>query len=254
MKIQGLTKSKESHQIMGINYFREKLTALAVAAAIVLLTMWFTKDEKVAVVADRDNDGILDSVDICPDEKGELRYGGCLPKANPVPKDFDSKNPTPKQGDIPTSELNPESGYYVGGSHSDEGSHFDGGSHGGSDWGDSHEEDLSSNPTFTNPGPPNIEVTTQPISVDCAITFQKKTNVYSWSPSLADANNLTLEIIPSDGSRGWTIDVTGKSSYEFSPNKGNIQGMKMSAILSSSDKGYSLDNRRLENHYVNCSN
>lgn len=251
MKIQGLSKSKESHQIMGINYFREKLTALSVVLVIVLVTVWLTKEDKVATLAtlaDRDNDGILDSVDICPDEKGELRYGGCLPKANPVANDPGSKNPTPKQGEIPASELKPESGDYAGGSHHDEGSH------GWEEWGDSHDEDFSSVPTFPNPGPPNIEVTTHPIPVDCGIKFEKRTNVYSWDSSLADADKLTLEIIPSDGSRGWTIDVTGKSSYEFNPNRGNIQGMRMSAVLSSSDTRYSLDNGQLEDHYVNCSN
>jgi hypothetical protein len=225
--------NNNSHQIFGINYFREKAIAATVVLAVVLITFWLTgKDDKTGL-ADRDNDGVLDNVDKCPDEKGELKYEGCLigkgqeDKTAKQPKDSEKQNYSPSESDTKQqSSFEPNSS--------------------------ANQEPTP--PPQVAPQPPGGEVidnVKKVESIDSQLKFDNKTNRFSWNTALSKASKLKL-VITANGAPE-EIDVTRRSDFLYSPNKGSMQGMKITAVLRSDDSKVPINKESPKTYSPNCS-
>jgi hypothetical protein len=223
--------NNNSHQIFGINYFREKAIAATVVLAAVLVTIWLTDRYDKKGLADRDNDGVLDNVDKSPDEKGELKYEGGIIGKDQEDKTAKQSKDSEKQTHSPSeSETSQPS---------------------------SNEPNPSANQG--NIGPPTKEVPAnlKPVPTAKAVRpdlkFDDSTNKFTWNEALIKCTDLKL-IITAPGQRiPETIPVTGKSEYRYSPGEGSKQGMKITAVLTSTDARYTIQTETSETYSPNCS-
>jgi hypothetical protein len=226
--------NSNSHKVLGINYFREKAIAAVVVLAVVLITLRFTgKDEKTGL-ADRDNDGVLDNVDKCPDDKGELKFEGCpigkemTNKASNEPMDAEEKLRSQPEGSASRNHDNER--------------------------GELSDQEFSPKPpeVVAQPSAEEVVTSVKVESIDSQLKFDNKSNEFSWNSNLAKSNNLRLIITDANGNQE-EIDVTRRSGFTYSPNKGSMQGMKKNAILKSGDAKVPIKKEAPKTFTPNCS-
>ena len=195
-------------------------------------------------LADRDQDGILDNIDQCPDEKGAIEYGGCASSTSksgmaetqaPLPTEAPKSNATQPSVAMPkntASTPEPSQPKIV----------------------DARNTVAVENALKTT----TPELTTVPPAEPVAknVSARLKTNsgqnTISWNSELSKAKDLQLSITTASG-LNFKKDVTGMSSYTFNPGSGEWQGKKCTVTLTSGDSKIIIDNSKLPNTFFNCS-
>lgn len=197
-------------------------------------------------LADRDQDGILDNIDQCPDEKGAIEYGGC---ASSTSKSGTADTQTPAPTEAPKAATNQQtaaaqknSNPAVPASQSDQAKATD-----------SRNVAVTENAMKTATPEPAV-TPSEPVAknVSARLKTNSGQNTISWNSELSKAKDLQLSITTASG-LNFKKDVTGMSSYTFNPGSGEWQGKKCTVTLTSGDSKIIIDNSKLPNTFFNCS-
>lgn len=222
--------NSNSHQVLGINYFRQKAIAVAVILGIIFLTVCLTK--KVD-----DSSNVESRAAVVPDNKD----GSWAERTS-------GNNGGQSQNTEKASIASQKSG-------GSDGAGVNNGSSSGQPAAGSEkqsEESISiSSPANPKVGPPPVKKSkTLPANLD----FNKETNVFTWNVNCAESEKLVLKITDINGNLIDNFTVTGKSSFTFNPNKGIMQGKRLQAKLISEDNKVKLESEgSSEEFYPNCS-
>lgn len=199
-------------------------------------------------ILDSDNDGIADTVDRCPTEKGPLDMAGCPTGSIATNTSVEGQNetattaqPVPQASKIPTSApiqkntsevessnqskqlINPENQSKISMDNASKGA---------------NQEAISTEQIVKN--------------VSARIKTNPAQNNISWNQELSKAKDLQLSINSASG-LNFKKDVTGLGSFIFNPGSGEWQGKKCTVSLTSSDPKIIIDNSKLPNTFFNCS-
>jgi hypothetical protein len=196
--------------------------------------------------ADRDQDGILDNIDQCPDEKGSLEYKGC---ASSTPKTDTAATQAPVPTQAPTSAATQQaapapksSTSTVSASQPEPPKAMD------ARIGVIAENAMKTTAIETAPAPMEQAVK----NVSARLKTNSGQNTISWNSELSKAKDLQLSITTASG-LNFKKDVTGMNSYTFNPGSGEWQGKKCTVTLTSGDSKIIIDNSKLPNTFFNCS-
>lgn len=223
-----------------------KTIVITVVAVIVFAAAIgnYLKNKKSTVEIDSDRDGIVDSLDNCPDEKGTVEYMGCpennlatqeeSPSENPSSNDRINEQAAPVEPQ--TSTINqPEASREI----------------------PTTKQDVIYNNRQAAPvqqqevsEPEPAEVIVK--NVAAKLKTDPGQNKISWNSELSKAKDLVLTISTASG-LNFKKDVTGLTSYTFNPGSGEWQGKKCTVALTSSDPKISIDSSKLPNTFFNCS-
>jgi hypothetical protein len=222
----------------------------AVAVIVVALAAGnYLKNKKSDAPSDRDNDGIVDQVDRCPDDKGTPDYFGCpaVETASETPN-----APSPSADTQPNNTV--QSGSDANSYSSDKSQ-----SQSATVAEQSTNKKVDIRPAVSNEpaGKAQTAESVAPAPVEIKnVSARLKTNsgqnTISWNGELSKAKDLQLSITTASG-LNFKKDVTGMSSYTFNPGSGEWQGKKCTVTLSSADPKITIDNAKLPNTFFNCS-
>lgn len=197
-------------------------------------------------LADRDQDGILDNIDQCPDEKGAIEYGGCA-SSSPKTGTADTQTPVPTEAPKTTAiqqtaPIQKNSNTTVPASQPDQAKVTD-----------SRNVAVAENAMKTvAPEPAVTPAEPAAKNVSARLKTNSGQNTISWNSELSKAKDLQLSITTASG-LNFKKDVTGMSSYTFNPGSGEWQGKKCTVTLTTGDTKVIIDNSKLPNTFFNCS-
>jgi hypothetical protein len=219
------------------------IVAVIVAAAAIGGYIYNSKNNNLA---DRDQDGILDNVDRCPDEKGAIEYGGCNTSAEasntastPALTATEASEAAAPQAASATQK-NSTSTVAVKESAQPQVSDARNAVV------DENSMKVTTIETATAPSEPAAK------NVSARLKTNSGQNTISWNAELSKAKDLQLSITTASG-LNFKKDVSGMSSYTFNPGSGEWQGKKCTVTLTTGDTKIIIDNSKLPNTFFNCS-
>ena len=222
------------------------ITVIAVIIVAAAAGNYF-KNKKNDSTTDRDNDGIADTIDRCPDEAGTVEFSGCTTQSASTGNQSDSKSPT-ATSEKGSSEQNrtatqPDNNRMNQVATSQQPT-------------SNRTNEVQTLPMqefdnkMTEAKPIEEEITVK--NVSAKLKANSGANTISWNSELSKAKDLLLTISTASG-LNFKKDVTGLGSYTFNPGSGEWQGKKCTVVLSSSDPKIAIDNSKLPNTFFNCS-
>jgi hypothetical protein len=232
------------------NRLTNQTKAIAITAAVVILVAisagLYIKNQIKDSSSDRDNDGIADNIDRCPDEVGTIEFSGCAYQNASLNESSQSLSTLDKEKNFAEQNKNAKQD---GKSRTNEVP--------------SNQQSSSSKLSEVKTGPTQqadnqITITetsateTSIKNVAAKLKSNSGANKISWNAELAKVKDLLLTITTANG-LNFKKDVTGLSSYTFNPGSGEWQGKKCTVTLSSSDPKITIDNSKLPNTFFNCS-
>jgi hypothetical protein len=227
-------------------------TIVITAVAVIVVAFAagnYLKNKPSDAPSDRDNDGIVDQTDRCPDEKGTADLFGCPATGDGSTASAPTVTPNVAE-DASSADLSansnsalPEKTQQQSVSTADQ----------------SMNKKMDVRQAVSNEpankvqaAEPTLPAPVEVKNVAARLKTNSGQNTISWNSELSKAKDLQLSITTASG-LNFKKDVTGMSSYTFNPGSGEWQGKKCTVTLSSADPKVTIDNAKLPNTFFNCS-